>query len=52
MEAHKPLTMGAFEPAALVDWNGGHCNLARPDKAAAMLLTHGWFFQHFRREPF
>jgi hypothetical protein len=30
MEAHKSLTMGAFEPAALVDWNGGQCNIVMP----------------------
>jgi len=28
MEAHWPLTVGASEPAALVDWNGGQCNIA------------------------
>jgi hypothetical protein len=30
MEAPKPLTMDAFEPAALVDWNGGQCNIVMP----------------------
>ena len=44
MEAHESLTVGAFEPAALVDWNGGQCRVACP--GTMPWPAHGWFFQN------